>query len=186
MTRKLVILAALALALSACTALRMIHSAKLKAPRVSFVSYRFIGADASQANLEFTLAAYNPNTIGLRNVNVGYELFHQGRRFLHGGDIAVELKPMDTTRIVVPAIVVYREVFQAAGPAAEHLMLDHRSIPVRIDALIAGKPTVYDEKEAGGLFQFSLKLSRTESIPIPDSFYKDAGKAAMRSLRKLF
>src|SRR3954465_14320845 len=89
MTRKVPILALAALALSACTALRMIHSAKLKAPQVSFVSYRFIGADASQANLEFTLAAYNPNTIGLRNVNIGYELFHQDRRFLHGGDIAV-------------------------------------------------------------------------------------------------
>jgi LEA14-like dessication related protein len=186
MNRKLILLAAAALALSACTALRLLHSAKLKPPQVSFVSYRFIGADASQANLEFTLAAYNPNAIGLRNVNIGYELFNQDRRFLHGGDIAVELKPKDTTRIVVPATVVYREVFKAAGPAAEHLLLDRRSIPVRIDALIAGNPTVYDEKEAGGLFQFSLKLSRTEIIPIPDSFYRDAGKAAMRSLRKMF
>jgi hypothetical protein len=186
MNRKLSIFAMAALTLSACTALRLIHSAKLKPPRVSFVSYRFIGADDTRANLEFTLAAYNPNAIGLRNVNVGYELFHQDRRFLHGGDIAVELKPQDTTRIVVPATVVYREVFKAAGPAAEHLLLDHRSIPVRIDALIAGNPTVYDEKESGGLFQFSLKLSRTENVPIPDSFYKDAGKAAMRSLHKLF
>jgi len=186
MTRKLPLFIGLALALSGCTALRLIHSSKLKAPKVSFVSYRFIGADAAQANLEFTLAAYNPNSIGLRNVNVGYDLFHQDRRFLHGGDIAVELKPMDTTFILVPAVVVYREVFKAAGPAGEHLLLDHRSIPVRIDALVAGNPTVYNEKESGGMFQFSLKLSRTEDVPIPDQLYKDAGKAAMRSLRKLF
>jgi hypothetical protein len=186
MIRKLLFLAAVTLAFSSCTALRLIRSAKLKAPHVSFVSYRFIGADASQANLEFTLAAYNPNTIGLRNVNVGYELFHQNRRFLHGGDIAVELRPKDTTFIVVPAAVVYREVFKVAGPAGEHLLLDHRSIPVRIDALIAGNPTVYNEKEAGGMFQFSLKLSRTEDVPIPDRVYQEAGKAAMRSLRKMF
>lgn len=139
MPRKLLILIFMTLALSSCTALRLLHSAKLKAPKVSFVAYRFIGADASQANLEFTLAAYNPNTIGLRNVNVGYELFHQNRRFLHGGD-----------------------------------------------ALVAGNPTVYNEKEAGGMFQFSLKLSRSEDVPIPDRLYKDAGKAAMRSLRKMF
>jgi len=186
MTRKLLILTVAALALSACTALRLLHSAKLKAPKVSFVAYRFVGADASQANLEFTLAAYNPNTIGLRNVNVGYELFHQNRRFLHGGDIAVELKPKDTTLIVVPAVVVYREVFKVAGPAGEHLLLDRHSIPVRIDALIAGNPTVYNEKEAGGMFQFSLKLSRTENVPIPERLYKDAGNAAIRSLRKIF
>src|SRR4051812_41404442 len=185
MSRKLLILIVSALALSSCTALRLLHSAKLKAPKVSFVAYRFIGADASQANLEFTLSAYNPNAIGLRNVKVGYELFHHDRRFLHGGDIAVELKPKDTTLIVVPAVVVYREAFKAAGPAGEHLLLDRHSIPVRINALVGGDPTVYNEKEAGGLFEFSLKLSRTEEVPIPDRLYKDAGKAAMRSLRKI-
>lgn len=185
MLRNLALIAAV-MGLSSCTALRLIRSSKLKAPDVSFVNCRFVGADDSRANLEFTLAAFNPNAIGLRNVKVGYELFHQDKRFLHGGEFAIELAPKDTTRIVVPAVVVYREVFQAAGPAAQSLLLDRRSIPVRIDALINGNPTVYDEKESGGLFRFSLKLSRTEKVPIPDSFYKDAGKAATRALRKMF
>ncbi len=169
--------------LASCTFFRLVRGSKLKAPDFAFVACRLTGVNENQANLEIVLKAFNPNAIGLRNVTLGYELFHQDNRFLHGDDITLELKPKDTTTLVVPAVVVYRELIKAAGPAAEGLMLNHKSIPVRIDALLAGNPTVYNEVEEGSLFQFSLKTSRTEDIPIPDSFYRDAGKAAGKAAR---
>jgi len=172
--------------LASCTFFKLVRGSKLKAPDFAFVTCRLTGANENQANLEIVLKAFNPNAIGLRNVTVGYELFHENNRFLRGGDIAIELKPRDTTTLVVPAIVVYREWIKAAGPAAQGLMLNHKSIPVRIDALLAGNPTVYNEVEEGSLFQFSLKTSRTEDIPIPDRFYRDAGKAARKALQKIF
>lgn len=184
-----VALAALSLAAllcMSCTALRLLHQSKLKAPQVAFVSYRVVGVEESQARVEFTLAAFNPNAIGLRNVTLGYELFHEGKRFLHGDDIQLEFKPKDTTRIVVPAVVVYAEVLRAAGPLAAKILMDKKSIPIRIDAVVEGKPTVYDEVESGSLFQFTLRLSRTESVPIPQQPVNEAKSAARRALKKLF
>lgn len=186
MRRNTLILALVPFLLAACAFMRIVKGAKLKAPAFAFVECRLTGANENQANLEIVLKAYNPNTVGLRNVTVAYELFHKADRFVHGGDIALELKPKDTTVILVPAIVVYREVIKAAGPAAQGLLLNHKSIPVRVDALLAGNPTVYNEVEEGSLFQFSLKTSRTQDIPIPESLYRDAGKAARNALKKLF
>jgi hypothetical protein len=191
MTRKnlSLMLAALtlaALALSSCAFFRIVRSTKIKTPSFSYVACRFLGASDRQANLEFALASFNPNSIGLKNVTVAYELFYEDKRFLHGGDIALDLKPLDTTRILIPASVVYREVFAAAGPVAQRLLLNRKSIPVRIDAVISGKPTVYNEVEEGALFQFSLKVSRTEEIPIPEDSVDKAARAVKAGLRKMF
>ncbi|MDB5050465.1 MAG: hypothetical protein JWO30_3536 [Fibrobacteres bacterium] len=186
MTRKSLAITLTALALSGCAFFRIVRSTKIKTPSFSYVACRFLGASDRQTDLEFTLASFNPNTIGLKNVSVSYELFYEDKRFLNGGDIAVELKPGDTTRIVVPASVVYREIFAVAGPVAQRLLLNRKTIPVRIDAVISGKPTVYNEVEEGALFQFSLKVSRTEEVPIPEDSADKAKRAVKGALRKLF
>jgi hypothetical protein len=181
-----ILLALSAMALSCCTFFRLVRSTKIKTPSFTYQTCRFLGASDRQTDLEIKLASFNPNTIGLRNVTVSYELFYEDKRFLHGGDIALELKPQDTTRILVPASVVYREVFDAAGPVAQRLLLNRKSIPVRIDAVISGTPTVYNEVEEGALFAFSLKVSRTEDIPIPEESVDKAKRAVRGALKKLF
>lgn len=83
--RKTLLLAFLALLVSGCAFLRIVRDSQLKTPAFTFVECRLTGANESQANLEIVLKAYNPNTIGLRNVMVNYELFHKDNRFVHGG-----------------------------------------------------------------------------------------------------
>jgi hypothetical protein len=163
---KVLLLFMAALALSACTFFKLIRSSKLKQPTFAYVSYQVKEVDESKATIAFTVDSYNPNAIGLKNVTLGYELFSEGKRFLQGDGIQVELKPKDTTRIVVPAVIVYQEVFRAVGPAAEKILLNKKSMPVRIDAVMTGKPTVYNEMEEGSLFHFTLKLSRTVDVPL--------------------
>jgi hypothetical protein len=172
--------------LPACAFLRMVRASKLKNPSFDYVTTRFIGADDSRSNLEIVLCSVNPNAIGLKNVTVSYELFYEDQRFLSGGDIALLLPPKDTARIVVPAAVVYREVLAVAGPAAQGLLLNHKSIPIRVDAVIAGKPTVYNEAEEGALFSFSLKVSRKVDVPIPEDTVDKAKRAVRGALKKLF
>jgi hypothetical protein len=186
MPRKTVFLIFAALALSSCAFLRMVRESKLEKPSFSYVACRFLGASDRQADLEFTFSSFNPNAIGLKNITVDYELFYEGKRFLNGGDIALNLKPKDTTRIVIPAAVVYREVFEVAGPAAQRILLNRKSIPVRIDAVITGNPTVYNEIEEGALFRFSLKVSRTEEVPIPEDSVDKAKRAVKNALKKMF
>jgi hypothetical protein len=177
---------AVSLLLPACTFLRMVRSTKIKHPSFEYVTTRFLGADDRQSNLEIVLSSFNPNAIGLKNVTVDYELFYDDKRFLNGGDIALLLPPNDTARIVVPAAVVYREVLAVAGPAAQGLLLNRKSIPIRVDAVISGKPTVYNEVEEGALFSFSLKVSRKVDVPIPEDSEEKAKRAVRGALKKLF
>ena len=172
--------------LESCAFFRLARSAKIKNPTFAYASHRFIGASDRQADMQVTLSSFNPNAIGLKNVTVDYELFYEGHRFLNGADIALELKPMDTTRIVIPASIVYREIFEVAGPAAQGLLRNRKSIPVRIDAVISGKPTLYNEVEEGALFHFSLKVSRTVDVPIPKDAEKNAEKAVRGALKRMF
>lgn len=93
---------------------------------------------------------------------------------------------MDTTRIVIPASVVYREILEVAGPAAQGLLRNRKSIPVHVDTVLSGNPTLYNDVEEGALFQFSLKVSRTVDAPIPKDAEDKAKKAVRGALKKIF
>lgn len=172
--------------LESCAFFRLARSSKIKNPTFAYASHRFLGASDRQADMQVTLSSFNPNSIGLKNVTVDYELFYEGNRFLNGADIALELKPMDTTRIVIPASVVYREILAVAGPAAQGLLRNRKSIPVRVDAVLTGNPTLYNEVEEGSLFRFSLKVSRTVDVPIPEDAEDKAKKAVRGALKRMF
>lgn len=172
--------------LESCAFFRLARSEKIKNPTFAYASHRFIGASDRQADMQVTLSSFNPNAIGLKNVSVDYELFYEGKRFLNGADIALDLKPMDTTRIVIPASVVYREILAVAGPAAQGLLRNRKSIPMRVDAVLSGKPTLYNEVEEGALFRFSLKVSRTVEVPIPEDAENQGKKAVRDALKRVF
>jgi hypothetical protein len=176
----------LVLAISGCTFFRLVRSSKLKVPDFAYVRCDLKSVSDRSALLDITVSAKNPNAIGLRNVYVDYELFTEGRRFLHGSQLAVELAPKGMTELHVPAEVVYAEVAAVAGPVAAQVLMDRKTLPVRIDAVVHGKPTVYNEVEEGALFQFSWKVSRTEEVPIPQEQREAVKKRAMKALKKLF
>jgi hypothetical protein len=179
-------LIAVLLLLSGCTFFKLIRSSKLKVPDFSYVRCDVASVTDRSAVLEFTVAAQNPNTIGLRNVFVDYELFFEGRRFLNGSSVELTLIPGGETKIRVPAEVVYEEILRVAGPAAAQLMMGRESLPVRVDGVVRGNPTVYNEVEAGGLFHFTWKFSRTEKVPIPKEQRELARKKVSKALKKLF
>jgi hypothetical protein len=182
------LLAALAggLVFSGCAFFRLVSGSKLKVPQFEYVRCDLKSVSERSALLDITVSAKNPNAIGLRNVYVDYELFTEGKRFLHGSQLAVELSPNGTTQLHVPAEVVYAEVAQVLGPVAAQVLMDRKTLPVRIDAVVHGKPTVYNEVEEGALFQFSWKVSRTEEVPIPQEQKDLVRKKAVKALKKLF
>jgi LEA14-like dessication related protein len=186
MKNKSTVLLLLPLFLSSCTFFKLLHSNKLKKP--SFAYRKCVVKEVSdrRASIEIFLSAYNPNAIGLKNVAVDYELFSEGKRFLKGNGVQIELPPQDTTVITIPVEIIYSDVFSAVGPAAAKVLLGRETLPVRIDAVIFGNPTLYNEKEEGSLLTFSLKVSRTENIPIPQDDIKKAKSAARNALKKIF
>jgi hypothetical protein len=52
--------------------------------------------------------------------------------------------------------------------------------------VITGNPTVYNEIEEGALFRFSLKVSRTEEVPISEDSVDKAKRAVKNALKKMF
>ncbi len=182
---KRIVFAATAVILSSCAFFRL-ASLNLKPPSVTDVRCDVKDIGAERAKVEFVLAAYNPNTVGLKNVWISYELFSHGKRFLKGDSIKVNLAPKDTTPLVIPAEIVYREVFRVIGPMAEKALLGDKTLPIRIDAVVTGKPTLYNSQEEGSLISFTVKISRTEDVPIPQDQIDKAKDELKHSLRKMF
>jgi hypothetical protein len=178
------------LVLSGCTALKLLTSTSLQKPEFKYVSYDMGKPELTKVMAKVNINAYNPNTIGLRNVYVSYELFTQGTRFLKGSDIELQLAPSEDTPIVIPAEIIYLDVFKAVGAVAEKVMRRNKSIPVTARIHIYGKPTIYNEVEAGDLFSFSYTKDITLDVPIPhDEIDKAVDKAAdkvKKKLKKLF
>jgi hypothetical protein len=154
MKRKIAVALLLLLGLSSCALIGQVRN--LKKPTFNYETYHVREVTPHHTDVDFVFACYNPNQIGLSNVSLSYELFVENKRFLLGKDIKVDLKAGDTTRITVPAEVVYADVVRAAGTVAEKIALDRKSIPVRIDAVLR-----YDN-----IIHFSLKVSQTVDVPL--------------------
>jgi LEA14-like dessication related protein len=173
---------AAALCLSGCTFLKLVRAEKLENPTFRYVSSTTTKVTPHQANINVVLAAYNPNAIGLKNVTLSYELFFQSTRFLKGHDIPIALKPKATTRITVPVEIVFNDVWRIAGPATKQLFSAKHSIPIRVDASIVGKPTVYNSLKQGSFFHFTVKVSRMVEVPL-STIGRELGKVVQKMVK---
>jgi hypothetical protein len=190
MTRKLIpaltVLAALAL-LSGC-AFFSLANRKLKAPTVAYDRTEMVGIAARAANVNFHVDVKNPNSVGLQNVRISYQLFHDDKPFLKGNDLLIDLAPGGTSPLGVPAEIVYADVFATSLKVAQKVLAGDRVIPVRIDLVVSGNPTLYDSTRSGSLFPFTVHLSRTEDVPVPqeaiDRLKKDAAGKAVDQLKR--
>jgi hypothetical protein len=190
LTAALSLLIVVAVLLPGCAFMRLARSEKIKVPEVTYLRTVIKSYDNEKAVVDFVLNAKNPNKIGLKNVAVDYELFHEGRAFLKGDGINVELAPSGDTEIRIPAVIAYTSVFSTAYALTQRIIAGDSTVPVRLDALVSGKPTLYNEVESGSLFSFSKKLTRTEQIPIPrqqiDGATEAAKRRALEEIRKRF
>jgi LEA14-like dessication related protein len=170
-----------------CAFFRLATTAKLKKPTLDYAAHEVVRVAESHTDLMVRFKAHNPNSVGLKNVFVSYELFTEGKRFLRGDSLAVDLAPNGDSPIAVPAQVIYLDVLRALGPAAEKVLSGSKTLPVTIKATLTGKPTLYNEIEEGSLFGFTLDVSRTVEVPIPrKTLQKAAEKQIRKSLRKMF
>lgn len=180
-----VLIIAFALSLTSCTFFKLAFSSKLKNPKFTYQTYQVKNVTEKSVQFEVTLAAFNPNSIGLKNVTLDYELFHQEKRFLQGGGMRLELPPQDTAKLIVPIEVAYDEAFKVIGPAATKLLMNEKSMPVRVDAVLKGNPTLYNQSEEGSLWLSSVKVSKTIDIPLT-GLRNEVEKTINRAWKKMF
>jgi hypothetical protein len=165
-------------------------SQKLEPPDVAYDRAEVLRVAMSKADVNFHTTIRNPNAVGLQNVRVSYQLFHEDKPFLKGDDILINLAPRAKSALVVPTEIVYIDVYAASARAVKRVLAGDKSIPVRIDLVISGNPTLYDSTRTGSLFPFTVSLSRTENIPLPqeqiDRLKRDAAAEAADQLRRRF
>jgi LEA14-like dessication related protein len=180
---------AAALLLPGCAFLSL-ASQKLKPPDVAYDRAEVLRVAMSKADVNFHTRINNPNVVGLQNVRISYQLFHEDRPFLKGNDILIDLAPRTESPLVVPTEIVYTDVYAASSSLVQRVLAGDKNFPVRIDLVISGNPTLYDSTKSGSLFPFTVKLSRTENIPIPqeqiDRAKKQAADKAVDQLRRRF
>lgn len=159
----------------ACGYAKLASQPQLTEPEFRYVTHNLTEVTDNHAQVEFVVNAHNPNDIGLKNVFVKYELFTEDKPLLKGSDISLELAPQGDTTITVPATIVYEDIIHALGPLLQRIILQEQyNVPVKIEGVIYGKPTVYDEYGEGSLFSFEWPFSRTENITLPEKEIKRA------------
>ena len=147
---------ALGLILSSCGFL-MVATTDIKSPKVKYLSHKIEKVTQEQVEVDLRLNAHNPNTIGLKNVFVSYELFTEGNKISKGEDIPLKLDPEKETVIKVPVKIMYKGVLSSLKPILKKLIKQKKTLPVEIRAVVYGKPTVYNNMAEGDLFSFSHK-----------------------------
>ena len=154
------------LALSGC-ALTQLLAARLEKPTLTYTGSELVEASQSRAVVNFLFSAHNPNESGLKNVYVSYELSAEGKKFLTGNEIPLELKPKSDTEIKVPAVIVYRDLAPVLGSVVGRLLSGRKTMPITIDAVLSGKPAIYSEAGKDRLITFEMRLTRIVDIPLP-------------------
>jgi hypothetical protein len=161
-----VIILALLLALPGCTFAKLMTT-RLEKPTFTYTGLELVEVSQSSAIVNFLFSAHNPNEAGLKSVTCSYELLAEGKKFLTGTDIPLELPPKGDRSIKVPATIAYADLVPVLGSVVRRILSGQRTIPITIDAVFSGKPAIYGEAGNETTISFEIRLIKTADIPLP-------------------
>jgi hypothetical protein len=161
-----VIILALIVTLPGCSFTRLMTT-RFEKPTFTYRGSELVEASQSRAIVNFLFTAHNPNEAGLKNVTCSYELFVEGKKFMTGNDIPLELNPKGDTEIKVPATIAYADLFPVLGSVVRLILSGQKTIPITIDAVFSGKPAILSEAGKEEPISFETRLARTADIPLP-------------------
>ena len=172
----------------------LVLTADIESPKVKYLDHKIKKLTKDDVEVDVNLLAHNPNSIGLKNVFVNYELYMEGKKFFKGENISLALEPKKGTKIKLPIKIMYKGIFKSLGPIYKKLIGKAKHLPVEIRAHVYGKPTVYNKYHGGKLFSFNHNEKKIIQIPIPrekmqKKFDKAKGKLkkkAKEALKNLF
>jgi LEA14-like dessication related protein len=159
-------IAALVLFVSGCTLTRF-FVATLEKPTFTYLSFELVEVSQGQAMVNFVFSAHNPNDVGLKNMLVSYELFVEGKYFLKGNDIHLELPPKSDIEIKVPAVIMYADLLPVLGSVAERIVSGQKTIPLTVNAVFSKKPVTDGEAGDKRSLSFDMNMTKTVDLPLP-------------------
>ncbi|MHC1741994.1 MAG: LEA type 2 family protein [Syntrophobacteraceae bacterium] len=184
--RRAVLLLLLSVLIPSCTFYKLVGSAKLKTPDFKVLGCEVKKITSRKANVDFIISAYNPNPIGLKNIYVNYEISFEGQKLVKGLNASIELSPNSDNTLVVPAEIELDNLARALGPLLERILTNQKTIPLTINAVFHGKPTVYNDFEQGSLFSFEKRITKTIEIALPKDEMDKAKKQMFKEILRSF
>ena len=161
-----VVILALILALPGCTFTKLMTT-RFEKPTFTYKGAELVETSQSGVIVNFLFSAHNPNEAGLKNVTCSYELFVEGKKFMTGNDVPLSLNPLGDTEIKVPATIAYADLFPVLGSVVRLMLSGKKTIPITIDAVFSGKPSLYGEAGKEEPITFETRFTKTADIPLP-------------------
>jgi len=160
------VIVTLILALPGCTFTKLMTT-RFEKPTFTYRGAELVETSQSGVIVNFLFTAHNPNEAGLKNITCSYELFVEGKKFMTGNDLPLELNPNGDTDIMVPATIAYADLFPVLGSVVRLILSGQKTIPITIDAVFSGKPALYGEAGKEEQISFETRFTRTTDIPLP-------------------
>ncbi len=167
-----------------CTAFDLLNANSLEAPKFKYVKHEIGTPGTSSIPIDLKFNAYNPNTVGLRNTYIRFELFAKGKRFIRGQDISLDLAPLENTEVIVPAHLHYKNVLKAGGYVAEKILSGKKSVKFKAKVTVHGSPVIYSNEQEGQTFPFAISVIKTIKVKIPRDRIEDSLSGSAKGLYK--
>lgn len=151
---RLILLAVLAVALTACDSLKGLLELVDK-PTASVAGVAFKDLDLESLTLDFDVAVDNPYTVDIPLVDIGYGLKSQGASILEGVLPGAQNIPAGgTANLIVPAKIRFQDLLSALSG-------------VRPGAVVPWEAALDVKLDIPGLKGYSIPLSTAGNLPIP-------------------
>jgi hypothetical protein len=153
------------LAFSGCTFTKLM-TGQFEKPTFTFSRADLVETSQIGVTMNFLFIAHNPNDAGVNNITCSYELFVEGKRFMTGKHISVELEPRGDTEINVPSTIAYADLYPVLGSVLRRILSGQKTIPITIVAVFSGRPATFTEAGKETLISFEKRLIKSADIPL--------------------
>ena len=139
---KITVMTILASALLFTSSCASLLEAKLLPPTFKFNHYKVRDVTSEQAVLEIIIDVNNPNAFSIEGMLVDYDLSLEGREFLNGDGISLDLISKGQSEMILPITIVYNTLLPIAKGIGFSLLEKEPTIDVKTDLRFHGEVAV--------------------------------------------
>ncbi|BCE03152.1 hypothetical protein [Marinicellulosiphila megalodicopiae] len=166
----IILLASFALLTTNCASLL---EAKLLPPTFKFNHYKVRDITTEQAVLEIIVDVNNPNSFTIEGMLVDYDLSLEGREFLQGDGINLDLISQGQSELILPITIQYSSLIPVMKGIGFSLLEKEPTIDIKTDLLFHGQVAV--PAALGLKLKTNVNQAQTfqADIPIPKEAIKN-------------
>ncbi len=169
-----------------CTAAKILSQADFKKPQAEFVDYQITKKSLSGFEAVINLKVFNPNTFGIKDLSLNYQLASEHGVIFRGDNAAIAIQPQATTYLSLPIKIRYKSLLKVIPDLAEPIVFSQDHLLAKATVGLNYAPTIYNKKEQGGLYLITNKITKEVKIPLPKKKIDKFKRKLKDKFKKLF